>query len=284
MAEKEIQFRKKRELGDIISDSFEFIKQERRPLLKLLFVYVVPFVVLYAIVQVLVQIKIMGSVDLTNPEDVLSKLGPIYFNLFLSMLFGLFVQSLLGGAFYSYIEIYVRKGKNNFDLNEITPLLFSNSLLALSANFVLFIIIMAGIVMCILPGLYFANTFSLVLMMVIFEKKGLGNALSRSWALVNSQWWNTFLINILGVLIIMAFGFVLSIPSMIAGVSTSFFSLKETGTLNYPDWYWVLMGISTVITSILYVIPYTFLAFQYFNLDEWTSPVQQPPVQNSLNS
>jgi hypothetical protein len=38
--------------------------------------------------------------------------------------------------------------------------------------------------------------------------------------------------------------------------------------VEYPDWYWVLIAISTIISSALYIIPYTFLAFQYFNLDE----------------
>jgi hypothetical protein len=37
------------------------------------------------------------------------------------------------------------------------------------------------------------------------------------------------------------------------------------------------MAISTIISSILWVIPYTFLAFQYFNIDERTKPFQ-PPV------
>ena len=192
------------------------------------------------------------------------------------------MQSLLAGTYYSYIEIYVKKGKGNFELSEITPLLFSNGLLALGANLVLFIAVMLGVIMCILPGLYIANTLSIVVMILIFEKKGLGDALSRSWNLVNSQWWNTLLLNLLGLIIIGVAGFVISIPSMFAGISSNIFSLQETEALEYPDWYWVLMGIATIVSSILYVIPYTFLAFQYFNLDERTK-ISQPPVQNSID-
>jgi hypothetical protein len=59
---------------------------------------------------------------------------------------------------------------------------------------------------------------------------------------------------------------------MITGLSVSIFSPSQTPT-EFPDWYWVLIGISTVVSSILYIIPYTFLAFQYFNLDGQTKNI-----------
>lgn len=276
MTEQEIQFRKKRELGDIISDSFQFLKHEIKPLLRLTTFYVLPFIILYGIAQVYVQRKILGNVDFSNPDMLKSNLGPIYSNILFTSLFSLFVQSLLAGAFYTYLDAYIKKGKGNFELHDITPHLFSNSLLALGANLVLFFTVILGLFLCIVPGVYFGNSLSLVVMIIIFEKRGVGNALSRSWSLVHSQWWNTFLLNLIAFLIIMATSFVLSIPSIIAGVGSSVISMKETGTINYPDWYWVLLAISTIITSVLWLIPYTFLAFQYFNLDERTKPFQPP--------
>jgi len=272
MIEKEIQFRKKRELGDILSDSFEFIKQEYKPVSKLIITYVLPFLILYGIVQVFIQMKVIGNIDLTDPEAMMANIGPVYKNIFLFSLFGIFVQSLLIGTYYSYIEIYIKKGKGNFDLSDIKPQLFSNSLIALGAGFVVFIITMIGIVMCIVPGIYFANTFSIVVMIALFEKKGLSNAMSRSWNLVNTQWWNTLLINIVGIVIIWAAGFVLTLPAMLAGITTTIVGIKDTGTIDYPNWYWVITGISTIISSLLWIIPATFIAMQYFNLDEHTKP------------
>ncbi len=270
MIEKEIQFRKKRELGNILSDSFEFLKQEYKPISKLILIYVLPFLILYGVVQVYVQMKLIGTFDLNDPETMMANIGPVYKNIFLFSLFGIFVQSLLIGTYYSYIEIYIKKGKGNFDLSEIKPQLFSNSLIALGAGFVVFVITMIGIVMCIVPGVYFANTFSIVVMIALFEKKGLNNAMSRSWNLVNSQWWNTLLINIVGIVIIWAVGFVLTLPAMLTGITTSIIGVQDTEVINYPDWYWVLIGVSTVISSLLWIIPATFIAMQYFNLDEHT--------------
>ena len=51
-----------------------------------------------------------------------------------------------------------------------------------------------GLMLCFLPGIYFANTFSVAAIAVVVEKKGIGQALSRSWKLVNFQWLNTFVV------------------------------------------------------------------------------------------
>jgi len=247
MIEKEIKFRKKRELGEIISDSFEFLKQEYKPLAKILITYVLPFLVLYGFVQVYFQKNIIGNFDLSDPESLMENIGPFYKNFFLFSLFGIFVQSLLVSTFYSYIEIYIKKGKANFELTEITPYLFSNGLLALSAGLVWFVVTMFGLILCILPGIYFANTFSLVIFIILFERKGLSSALSRSWNLVNTQWWNTLLLCLVGIVIIWVIGFVLSIPSMILGVGINVQNTLETGTIDQPQWYWVMLGINSVI-------------------------------------
>jgi len=278
MTEKEIQFRKKREIGDIFSDSFQFLKQEYKPVSKLVLIYVLPFMLLYGVVQVYLQRNIISKIDFTDTEALLANIGPVYLNVFLFALFGLFVQSLLIATYYSYIEVYVKQGKGNFELSEITPQLFSNGLLAIGASLVIFIVVMFGLVLCIIPGIYFANTFSIVIIILIFEKKGLGNALIRSTLLVKSDWWNTFLINIVGIVIIWTAGFLMSIPSILTGLSAGVFNQGQIPA-EYPDWYWVLIGASTVVSSILWIIPYTFLAFQCFNLDERTKMVQ--PTENS---
>jgi len=273
MTEKEIQFRKKREIGDIFSDSFQFLRQEYKPVSKLILIYVLPFMLLYGVVQVYLQKTIISKIDFTDSEALLANIGPVYLNVFLFALFGLFVQSLLISTYYSYIEVYVKKGKGNFNLDEITPQLFSNGLLAIGASLLIFVVVMFGLILCIIPGIYFANTFSIVIIILIFEKKGLGNALIRSSLLVKSDWWNTFLINIVGIVIIWTAGFLMSIPSILTGLTAGVFTQGQIPT-EYPDWYWVLIGASTVVSSILWIIPYTFLAFQYFNLDERTKNLE----------
>lgn len=274
-----IEFRKKRELSEIITDSVQFLKQEYKPLSQLILRYVVPFLILYAVVQVNFQMKIFGSLDLSDPEALMENIGPFYLNIFLFSLFGIFIQSLLIGTFYSYLEVYIKKGKGNFELSEITPVLFSNGLIALGAGLVWFLISMIGLTLCLVPGFYFANTFSLVVFISLFERKGLSNAMSRSWNMVNSQWWNTLLLNIVAIVIVWVAGFVLSLPIVLAGTGNAVLGVAESGTIDQPQWYWVATGVISVISSLFWIVPYTFLAFQYFNIEER----ENPKINNDLD-
>ena len=189
-----------------------------------------------------------------------------------------FFQSLLVGTFYSYVEFYIKKGKGNFDLDDISPMLFNNTLIALGANLLLYIIVLVGVILCILPGIYFASSLSPLVMVLFMEKKGLSDALSRTWRLVHSQWWNTFVLNILGVVIMYAAGFVVSLPGSFFGGFNAAGSIQGEGIAEFPYWYWILSGLSTIVSALLWTVPYTFLAFQYFNLKERNDP--SPPAES----
>ncbi len=265
-----MKLKKTREMGDVLSDSFLFIKNEFKPLGRLSLIYVLPFFIVFAYVQVLLQQKMVGITNTGNPEEIFANLRPLYSSVFISWGFSVFVQALFMGVIYSYIEAYVNKGKGNFTLQDITGNLFSNTLLILGTVIVMVIVSMLGFILCFLPGIYLANTFSVAGIISVMEKKGISHAFSRSWKLVNSQWFNTFGINLLGLIIIMVMGFILAIPTMVTGFSNSFFNTLQGEPVDYPQWYWIMIGVTTVISSFFYIIPYVFIAFQYFNLDEHT--------------
>ena len=275
MAEKEIQFRKKREIGEIFSDSFAFLKQEKQPVIKLITIYVLPFIILYAVVHVFLQKNVINKIDFTDPEALLANLGPFYTNVLLFALFGMFVQSLLIATYYTFIVEYVKRGNSNFELSEITPLFFSNGLLAIGTGLIIFILTIIGFILCFLPGIYFANTLSLAFIILIFEKRGISHALKRSAMLVNYQWWATFLINLTGIVIVWAAGFIISFPLTLMGFTKNILDIGNA-TIALPDWYWIVIGISTVVSSAIYVFLYTFMAMQYFNLDERTRDLFPP--------
>jgi len=279
MHETEIQFRKIRNTNEIIYDSFLFLKNEYKIILKLISSYVLPFLIMNAILQVHVQQKILGKIDIYDTEALMANFGPVYLHFFMASLFALFVQSLLIGALYTYLEAYITEGKGNFELSDITPRLFSNSLQALIANAVLFALVLMGAMLCILPGFYFGNSFSILVFVFLFEKNKLGQSMQRAFKLVHIQWWNTLLINITGIAIIYFAGVFLSLPSVFFESISTNPPQTETVTAGYSVSYWVWAGISSVITSLLWSVLYTFLAFQYFNLDERTK-LKFPPAQN----
>jgi hypothetical protein len=275
MEENKIRFSKKRELAQIMSDTLEFFKQEYKEILRMIGMYVLPFLVLYAGAQIYLQKNVLVNIDLSDPESLMSSLKPLQLNLFIFLLFGLFVQSLLVGTYYSYLEAYIKHGKGNFQLSDISSKFFSNSLMALGAGVVFTFASVFGLTLCFLPGIYLANTLSLMVFITIFEKKGIGYAATKSWSLVNTQWWNTLTLNVLGLVLFYAIGLVFSIPSMILGISGGFGAALSESPVEYPNWYWMLSGFASIASTIALIVPYTFLAFQYFNLEERENPGEE---------
>lgn len=272
MEQKEIRFRQQRDLGQILSDSFDFLKQEYKPILRMIGIYVLPFLVLYAGAQVYLQKNVLVNIDFSDPEAMMASIKPLEGNLFIFLLFGLFIQSLLVGTYFSYLEAYVKFGKGNFQLSDISPRFFSNSLMALGAGLIFTFSSLFGAMLCFLPGIYIANTLSLTFFTVIFEKQGISNAVGKSWKLVNTQWWNTLGLNILGLILWYAIGLVFSIPSIIIGFTGGLNAALTESPVDYPQWYWVLAGITSIVSTVALIIPYTFQAFQYFNLEVRENP------------
>ncbi len=275
MPYQEIRFQKVRDLGKVMSDSFDFLKQEIRPLSRVILIYILPFVIVYAGAQVYFQRNVLVHFDISNPESIMANIGPFYLNLFVFIFFGLFIQSLLAGTYFTYIDAYIKQGKDQFVITDISSHFFQNSLLAFVSSLVFTFIVFLGAMFFIIPGIYFANSLSLMIFISVYSKKGIGFALSRSWNLVRIQWWNTLLINLLGLLIVYAIGVVFSLPATLMGVAGGIASAATDSPLDYPDWYWALTAVSSAVTSILLIIPLTFQVFQYFNLEERVKPKKE---------
>ncbi len=65
------------------------------------------------------------------------------------------------------------------------------------ANLLVGLILMAGFFMCIIPGIFFMVTFAFVAQVVVLEKLGPSDGLSRSWSLTQGYRWR-----VLGVLLL----------------------------------------------------------------------------------
>lgn len=265
-----VDFREKRQIGEITRATFRFIGAEYKQLASLILAYVLPFMVLFATAQVFLQMKITegaGIMAEMDMEKLMAEASGLYGNVLIIILFNVFVQSLYAALVYSYVKIYIEKGTGNFSSSEIVNNLFSNSLKSLAAAFAVSALILAGILFFIIPGLILALFLCLTLFVTIFEQKNLADSLSRSWNLVRKDWGGTLLLNIFGIIIIWVLGIFISIIIFLfqPGLNSTA-NVAVGGTIELSSWHWVLSGFSTVITSLAAIIPLLFLAFQYFNL------------------
>lgn len=276
---KEIQFRKKRDFNQVLSDSFQFLKQEYKPITKLTLIYILPFLVLDSVANVYFQKDVVWRLDFSDNEKLITQLSPHYLRFFIVVLFEVFVQSLMIAVFYSYIEVYIKKGKGNFELKEVTQMLFSNGSLVITASLAFFVIVCFGLILCVVPGIFFANLLSLAFIILIIEKKGASDAFVRSANLVRFQWLNTFGVNLVGIIIIFAANWLINFIFDISGFGYDLLA-KENKPDNIPDWFLYVTGIKIVLGMLFYIIPYTFLAFHYFSLDEQSKADNLPSKQS----
>jgi hypothetical protein len=280
MSDQAVEFQKRRELPEVIAASFQFIRAESGALLKYTLIYALPFIVVLAALQLVITSEMAGiqetllamlkQSDLSQQErlELLTQSGGVYKKYFLLLFFNIFVQSLFMAVIYSYIHAYLDRGKGNFTSSEITSAFFTNAYITLGTSLIVAIISLIGFIFCIIPGILLLNSLSLAVFIAVYEKKGIGYAITRSFNLVKLQWWGTFLLNLIGIIITSLVTMALAAPASIGQESKVIFEEGETIAQAASDWrVWVFL-FSSVIGSILSVITFVFLAFQYFNLKE----------------
>ncbi|MFZ5431768.1 MAG: hypothetical protein ACOZDD_16210 [Bacteroidota bacterium] len=263
-----VNFSQRREPGEIIQATFAFLRSEYKNLFRLTAIYILPFMILFAIAQVLLQIKISDAARLipdTEPELLLQELGRFYGNFMIIIFFNTFVLALFAALIYSYIAEYLDKGHGHISDAVISAQLYHHSARAILAAITVTVLSLTGLMFFILPGILIANSLSLAVFISVFEKRGTLYAISRSWALVRRQWWVTLSLNAIGVLFIWLASITATLPVYLHGL----FTVTDPDLAEViPQWRWWVSGVSIVVSSMAAVFPIVFMAFHYFNLRE----------------
>jgi len=266
--ETKINFKQVREFGDIFNVTFEFIRENFKGLIIPLLIYVGPLVAIFGVLYGIFITKFMGPNNLRgglmqyNTSN--SETDATLYIIAIGIL-ALLVFSLLTGVINSYIIFYIKKGKNNFTRADI----FNNALKyffpLLLTNLLTLIFVWVGSLLCLLPGIYLAISMSFISFIVMYEKKGVGNALSRTFQISHSKWWWNFLITILFVIIILIIVSILATPFIIVHSLYQFGQINpEIADLIYISALSITYSLSFLTNTIFYIA----IAFQYFSIVE----------------
>lgn len=263
-----IHFKKQRELGDILTDTFKFLRLEYKMLFKALVRNAaIPFIILIAVsayyTSVATDFSFFSS-DTFNAAGLFLPLLGMFIALF-------FYYGVLYGTVLNYIKLYVKnegivdqdilKQDVRNDLGNLTGLSF------LSA-FMLF----AGFVLCILPGIYICVPLSLTFAILVFRNKSIGDSISDSFKLVRGEWWITFAtIIVLGLLLYVA-NIVFSVPLIIYSLLKALSSADQISQGDMSSMFdWVYISLNVLSSAIQYILSGIYaiaVAFIYFNLNE----------------
>ena len=266
-----INFKRQRELGETLTDTFKFLRQEYKGLFQaLLRNAAIPFIILIAAAGYYATI----SADSSLFDGGIFSMANLVLPAIILLLAVLFYYAVMYGTVLHYIRLYIEnRGVVDQDIlkNEVRSQLGS----LIGVTFLIALIVFFGLMLCILPGIYLAIPLSLGWALLVFKNKPIGDVISDSFKLVKGEWWMTFAtMFVLGLLLYVA-NIVFSLPVIIYTLVKAFTSGAEISQGNMSglfDWvYLTLNVIASVAQYILAVIFPIAIAFIYYNLNEKTN-------------
>lgn len=133
----------------------------------------------------------------------------------------------------------------------------------LGSSILLVIISCIGFVFCIIPGIYLAIVFSLVIPTIVIENASFGYAFNKSFRLIRDNWWTVFgVIFVMGLIVGLANGLA-STPLSLITLMTRFFTVKSF-VLPLIIFFSILENILIVTHSLTAIS----ISMCYFNLSE----------------
>jgi hypothetical protein len=249
-------------IGEILSETFAMYSAN-------FIQYLIPFLaaaVVTGLLTTLVSLAIV--VPAFSPPSVAEQLGS-----WLWRYLGLIIASVIATGIISWIIGYIAQGiavkftadtleKGQANLQTSFSFTMSKLLSILAASIITVILIFAGLLALIIPGIILAIMFSLVVQTIIVEDTGALESLSRSRRLVSNRWLKTFVL-------LLVLYIILGIVSLIAGQIARPFGLA--GSL-----------VSSIITAFIQPILPIGLTLHYYSMMARTEPQSQPqPTQTT---
>jgi hypothetical protein len=266
-----IELAKPRDFGEIINDTFTFIRQNFKPLLKYFFIFCGFFMLVNAALTVLIEVRAFSFVTSVNPngfEDPngLSKMFSLMGNYLVLFVFIILEQIAVNVTVLSFMTLYKQKQNTIPTTEEMWGYFKFYYLKILGSSVLLYIIITFGMVFCLVPGIYLAVVLALVPPIMVMENTTFGYAFSHSFKLIKDNWWVTFGVFVVVYIVIYVASLAVTIPSMILGAGNVFLHLKDGKAVSLP--LAILTAVLQTFQYALYMLMIVAICLCYFNLTE----------------
>jgi hypothetical protein len=267
-----IQFRKQRELGDIISDTFKFIRENFKPLFRDIFKITGPVFVI--LILGIGYYSYLGLDIFSNPFlDDTSQINIEMMIISVFIIFSAMVAFYI--LLYNTVLHFIKSYMNNsgvVDHSEVAGGVKNDFGKMLGLMILIGIITVFAFFLCFFPAIYVWVPLSLAPAMLVFARTSILDSISYSFKLIKDNWWNTFatlfVITLLIYLISLIFQFPLMLYMFIKGLT-----MAQEGSVANPgdliDWVYVFFNVlSSIFQYLLSVVAVVASAFIYYHLDE----------------
>ncbi len=294
-----INFHRTRDFSQKMNVTFDFIRQNFKPLMKSIFLIAGPPALIASLFMgtffqdFLTASMMVGRGD-ENPFMTLGANPTFWAQLILAMIFFMLSSVATVATVNNYLLLYEEKSSSDIKVTQVwervrstfgmylgTTILFYLLIVAL---YIVMVLAIAGIaalspVLAVFGGIgIFCGFFYLVVGTLLiyivrtYERVGFFEAISRSFFLIRGKWWSTLGIFFVLYLIVVIVSYIFMIPSYVISMIASLHQVG-VGGVGEPGETQKLIGVISftlyyVAQMLMYSLPNVGLAFQYFNLVE----------------
>ncbi|WP_439695921.1 hypothetical protein ACFGVS_24290 [Mucilaginibacter sp. AW1-7] len=266
-----IELAKTRDFGEIISDTFLFIKQNLKPLLSYFFTFCGIFIVAATISACLMQLKMTTNFNNLTSGAYTNQYAPSFFNFFgiefaLTMVFTLLSITAIMVTVFCYMALYKEKGNQVPTAEEMWGYIKFYFLKILGSSILINLLLAVGFVFCLIPGIYMSPILALVAPIMIMENTSFGYAFNRSFVLIKENWWATFGALVVTWIIFSVCRAIIVVPVSIVNAISLVTHVK--GGAHFSIAAAVIGAALQQVCQVFIIIPVVSLCLCYFNLTE----------------
>jgi len=279
MNRKYIEFRKQSDFNGILTDTFGFIRNEFKPLMKMILNIAGPAILVY-LLSLAVYNYVAGDIfNITTVGDPSFNSGSIVVTLlafFVYAVAGIATYILIGGTVLFYLKSYI-ENKGVTDYTDIKQNTYQAAASFFGLGILKGITLFFATMLCVLPVFYAMVPMAIVFSLYVFEQKNsVTDAYSKSFTLVNADFWTAWGSYVVLFIIYYIIIVVFALPSsMYAMVSTGIFSGEvdpaNIDTFSRDPILIVLSVIQAFVQVLLNIILVVGGAAIYFHLHEKTN-------------
>jgi hypothetical protein len=268
MAEQKIQLRRLRDFGENFNDTFLFLRQNLKPLLRSFFAISSIFMVCLAIFYGINQSRSFSMIGAIFKGNSRSSSNDSYANVltieyFMYLLFLMLTFVSMEVVLAAYIKYYVENDGRKPTIDDIWVIFRRYFFKVFGYGIIFTLVTIVGFVFCLAPGFYFWVVFAPFPLVIMLEEADFTETYERCLELVKENFWSSFAIYIVAYLIYsISHGIIDGVGSIILGLS-AYFSTKDVSTS---------LGIATSFLSIFsycfYIVFFISVALNYFSLVE----------------
>ncbi|MDC6363900.1 MULTISPECIES: hypothetical protein [Flavobacteriaceae] len=269
-----IEFKKQRELGEILSDSFSFIRSQFKPFFGTILKIVGPYLLVMLISMGFYLYTIGDIFNITaignGAMDTLSPFIMVIAILAL-LLSSIAAYVLAQGTVLHYIKSYIdHRGEPVYE--EIKQQVYSSFWSLIGLGILVGLSVGVGFIFCLIPGIYLAVPLCLSFAILVFLKKDAMDSYQYSFTLVKENWWITFATLMVVYIIVAVASYAFTLPSVIymwikMGVFSGEMDAENLNIFNDPV-YLILNVLGTMVQFLMNIIFLVTTCLIFFNLNE----------------